>query len=130
MKSDLKAKSYYSSTWHTFVLIMHCWYLNFFLQVKKDPKTNQSKGFGFIRFSNYETQVRVLSQRHMIDGRMCDVKVPNSKVKSTPDEESVWICNLCNFHFSIVLYPEHFTIISTSRLTYSKWIFIIIKFEL
>lgn len=50
------------------------------LQVKKDPKTNQSKGFGFIRFGNYETQVRVLSQRHMIDGRLCDVKIPNSKV--------------------------------------------------
>ncbi|XP_050697206.1 TAR DNA-binding protein 43-like isoform X3 [Eriocheir sinensis] len=49
-------------------------------QVKKDPKTNQSKGFGFIRFGNYETQVRVLSQRHMIDGRLCDVKIPNSKV--------------------------------------------------
>ncbi|KAK8753835.1 hypothetical protein OTU49_017096 [Cherax quadricarinatus] len=48
-------------------------------QVKKDPKTSQSKGFGFIRFGNYETQVRVLSQRHMIDGRLCDVKIPNSK---------------------------------------------------
>ncbi|XP_071538739.1 TAR DNA-binding protein 43 isoform X4 [Panulirus ornatus] len=48
-------------------------------QVKKDPKTSQSKGFGFIRFGSYETQVRVLSQRHMIDGRLCDVKIPNSK---------------------------------------------------
>lgn len=48
-------------------------------QVKKDPKTGQSKGFGFIRFGNYETQVRVLAQRHLIDGRLCDVKIPNSK---------------------------------------------------
>merc|ERR1719481_674487 len=48
-------------------------------QVKKDPKTGQSKGFGFIRFANLETQTRVLSQRHMIDGRWCDVKIPNSK---------------------------------------------------
>ncbi|XP_027209404.1 TAR DNA-binding protein 43 isoform X3 [Penaeus vannamei] len=48
-------------------------------QVKKDPKTGQSKGFGFIRFGNYDTQQRVLSQRHMIDGRLCDVKIPNSK---------------------------------------------------
>ncbi|ROT71845.1 putative Heterogeneous nuclear ribonucleoprotein A1 [Penaeus vannamei] len=39
-------------------------------QVKKDPKTGQSKGFGFIRFGNYDTQQRVLSQRHMIDGRL------------------------------------------------------------
>ena len=50
-----------------------------FLQVKKDIKTGQSKGFGFIRFSSYESQMRVLAQRHMIDGRWCDVKIPNSK---------------------------------------------------
>lgn len=48
-------------------------------QVKKDVKTGQSKGFGFIRFANYESQMRVLAQRHMIDGRWCDVKIPNSK---------------------------------------------------
>ena len=52
--------------------------LNFF-QVKKDIKTGQSKGFGFIRFALYESQMRVLAQRHMIDGRWCDVKIPNSK---------------------------------------------------
>lgn len=51
-------------------------------QVKKDPKTSQSKGFGFIRFASYESQMRVLAQRHMIDGRWCDVKVPNSKVST------------------------------------------------
>lgn len=49
-------------------------------QVKKDAKSGQSKGFGFIRFSSYESQMRVLAQRHLIDGRWCDVKVPNSKV--------------------------------------------------
>ena len=48
--------------------------------MKKDVKTGQSKGFGFIRFANYESQMRVLAQRHMIDGRWCDVKIPNSKV--------------------------------------------------
>lgn len=48
------------------------------VQVKKDGK-GQSKGFGFVRFSNYETQLRVLGQRHHIDGRWCEVKVPNSK---------------------------------------------------
>ena len=71
----------------------------FYFQVKKDIKTGQSKGFGFIRFSSYESQMRVLAQRHMIgmtgllglllptlsltviiaDGRWCDVKIPNSK---------------------------------------------------
>ncbi|XP_046458408.1 uncharacterized RNA-binding protein C660.15-like isoform X2 [Daphnia pulex] len=53
-------------------------------QVKKDAKTGQSKGFGFIRFANYDSQVRVLSQRHLIDGRWCDVKIPNSKAGGTP----------------------------------------------
>ena len=48
-------------------------------QVKKDIKTGQSKGVGFIRFSSYESQMRVLAQRHMSDGRWCDVKIPNSK---------------------------------------------------
>ena len=50
------------------------------LQVKKDLKTGQSKGFGFVRFADYEAQLKCLSQRHMIDGRWCDVRIPNSKV--------------------------------------------------
>ena len=53
---------------------------SYIFQVKKDIKTGQSKGFGFIRFASYEVQMRVLAQRHMIDGRWCDVKIPNSKV--------------------------------------------------
>ncbi|XP_018079813.1 TAR DNA binding protein L homeolog isoform X2 [Xenopus laevis] len=53
------------------------------VQVKKDAKTGHSKGFGFVRFTEYETQVKVMSQRHMIDGRWCDCKLPNSK---SPDE--------------------------------------------
>ena len=49
-------------------------------QVKKDPKSGQSKGFGFVRFADYESQVKCMNQRHMIDGRWCDVRIPNSKV--------------------------------------------------
>lgn len=48
-------------------------------QIKKDLKSGQSKGFGFIRFGSYEVQMNVLSTRHLIDGRWCEVKVPNSK---------------------------------------------------
>ena len=48
-------------------------------QVKKDPKSGQTKGFGFIRFGSFEAQMCVLSQRHMIDGCWCDVKIPNSR---------------------------------------------------
>lgn len=55
---------------------------NLFSKVKKDPASGQSKGFGFIRFAKYESQARVLSKRHMIDGRWCDVKIPNSKVST------------------------------------------------
>uniref|UniRef100_A0A2K5PDI2 TAR DNA-binding protein 43 n=1 Tax=Cebus imitator TaxID=2715852 RepID=A0A2K5PDI2_CEBIM len=38
------------------------------VQVKKDLKTGHSKGFGFVRFTEYETQVK-----------WCDCKLPNSK---------------------------------------------------
>uniref|UniRef100_A0A6M2DQ04 TAR DNA-binding protein 43 n=1 Tax=Xenopsylla cheopis TaxID=163159 RepID=A0A6M2DQ04_XENCH len=48
-------------------------------QVKKDPKSGQSKGYGFVRMASYDAQRRILSQRHMIDGRWCEVRVPNSK---------------------------------------------------
>ncbi|KAM4610250.1 TAR DNA binding protein, like isoform 5-T5 [Polymixia lowei] len=54
------------------------------VQVKRDAKTGNSKGFGFVRFTEYETQTKVISQRHMIDGRWCDCKLPNSK--AGPDE--------------------------------------------
>lgn len=49
-------------------------------QVKRDLKTGNSKGFGFVRFTDYETQIKVIAQRHLIDGRWCDCKLPNSKV--------------------------------------------------
>ncbi|XP_005187418.2 TAR DNA-binding protein 43 isoform X1 [Musca domestica] len=48
-------------------------------QIKKDVHSGQSKGFGFVRFGSYDVQARVLSNRHSIDGRWCEVKVPNSK---------------------------------------------------
>lgn len=48
-------------------------------QVKKDPKTGKSKGFGFIKFAEYDSQMRVLGQRHIVDGRQCDVKLPHSR---------------------------------------------------
>ncbi|XP_069122113.1 TAR DNA-binding protein 43-like [Argopecten irradians] len=49
------------------------------VQVKKDTKTGQSKGFGFIRFADYESQLKCMSSRHLIEGRWCDVRIPNSK---------------------------------------------------
>ncbi|XP_045192988.2 TAR DNA-binding protein 43-like [Mercenaria mercenaria] len=48
------------------------------VQVKRDPRSGQSKGFGFIRFKDYESQLRCLAERHRIDGRWCEVNLPNS----------------------------------------------------
>ncbi|KAK7586238.1 hypothetical protein V9T40_004114 [Parthenolecanium corni] len=48
-------------------------------QVKIDPISKKSKGYGFVRFTDKEVQVRVMLQRHQIDGRWCDVRVPVSK---------------------------------------------------
>ncbi|XP_028302800.1 TAR DNA-binding protein 43 isoform X2 [Gouania willdenowi] len=54
------------------------------VQIKRDAKTGNSKGFGFVRFTEYDAQEKVVTQRHMIDGRWCDCKLPNSK--QGPDE--------------------------------------------
>nr|XP_032822977.1 TAR DNA-binding protein 43-like isoform X1 [Petromyzon marinus] len=49
------------------------------VQVKRDAKSGTSKGFGFVRFSEFESQLKAISQRHLIGGRWCDVKLPNTK---------------------------------------------------
>ncbi|KOB64688.1 TAR DNA binding protein-like protein [Operophtera brumata] len=49
------------------------------VQVKRDAKSGLSKGFGFVKFASYEAQLRALGRRHMIDGRWCDVRIPNGK---------------------------------------------------
>ena len=49
------------------------------VQIKKDPKSGQSKGFGFVKFNDYDTQMRVVAKRHNIFGRWCDVRIPLSK---------------------------------------------------
>ena len=49
-------------------------------KVKRDPKTKMSKGFGFVRFKNYDDQCKCLSARHNIGGRWCEVALPNSNV--------------------------------------------------
>ncbi|XP_069097319.1 TAR DNA-binding protein 43-like [Pleurodeles waltl] len=61
------------------------------VQVKKDAKSGNSKGFGFVRFMEYETQLKAMSQRHMIDGRWCDCKLPNSKGPEEPLRSRVFV---------------------------------------
>uniref|UniRef100_A0A0A9WA35 TAR DNA-binding protein 43 n=1 Tax=Lygus hesperus TaxID=30085 RepID=A0A0A9WA35_LYGHE len=50
----------------------------------KMSKAGKSRGFGFIRFVDYEVQKKVLSSRHLIDGRWCDVSLPPSARQGSP----------------------------------------------
>lgn len=63
-----------------FLLYTFFFFFFFKFQVKREGRTGSSKGFGFVRFAEYDAQEKVISQRHMIDGRWCDCKFPNSKV--------------------------------------------------
>ncbi|CAI5441156.1 unnamed protein product [Caenorhabditis angaria] len=50
-----------------------------FCEIKRKNDGN-SKGFGFVRMATVEEQSKVISiPQHMIDGRRCDVKVPEGK---------------------------------------------------
>ena len=50
------------------------------VQLKKDSKSKQPKGYGFIRFASYDDQMKALNEEcHLIGGRRCEVKFPNSK---------------------------------------------------
>lgn len=53
------------------------------VQLKKD-KNGSFKGFGFVRYATYASQMRALAQRHNIDGRWVDVRIPNSKEGVVP----------------------------------------------
>lgn len=52
------------------------------VQVKTEPKSGKSRGFGFVRFAKSSIQNKLLSMRHFIDGRWCDVRVPLSKAEA------------------------------------------------
>lgn len=45
------------------------------VQVKID-RNGKSRGFGFVRFIDYDNQLKAMQERHKIDGRACDVSVP------------------------------------------------------
>jgi len=70
------------------------------LQIKRDIRTKQSKGFGFVRFAEYESQLKALSQRHLIEGRWCDIRIPNSQVSQflphdAMQARSLLSCSVC-----------------------------------
>jgi len=47
-------------------------------QIKKTTD-GRSRGFGFIRFKEQESQVRSMLDSHVINGRRCEIKIPNIK---------------------------------------------------
>jgi len=57
------------------------------IQLKKRPGSGESKGFGFIRFADKDVEKKVLMQRHMIDGRWCDIKIPESQERKVQQEQ-------------------------------------------
>lgn len=48
-------------------------------EVKYDPVTKKSRGFGFIRFKDEETALKVVKSDHFIMGRRCEVRLPKKK---------------------------------------------------
>eukprot|EP00112_Aurelia_sp_Birch-Aquarium-sp1_P024544 Seg782.4 transcript_id=Seg782.4/GoldUCD/mRNA.D3Y31 product="TAR DNA-binding protein 43" protein_id=Seg782.4/GoldUCD/D3Y31 len=50
-----------------------------FVQVKKDPMTGESRGFGFVSFADNKAAETVLSRTHLILGRRCEVRLPRPK---------------------------------------------------
>uniref|UniRef100_A0A915Q4Z6 RRM domain-containing protein n=1 Tax=Setaria digitata TaxID=48799 RepID=A0A915Q4Z6_9BILA len=49
-----------------------------YVEVKRDFKTNMPKGYGFVKFSDIESQDKVLRDKEVfIDGRVAQVKLPN-----------------------------------------------------
>jgi RNA recognition motif-containing protein len=60
------------------------------LQIKTDFRSGQPKGFGFVQMYDYESQCKVLEQyEHFIDGRMTQVKIPNSRGREHDGPSSV-----------------------------------------
>jgi len=48
-------------------------------ELKKEPQTGKSRGFGFIRFKDPGVASNVITQTHIIMGRRAEVKLPKSK---------------------------------------------------
>ncbi|XP_072174498.1 TAR DNA-binding protein 43-like [Diadema setosum] len=65
-------------------------------QVKKDPTTGRSKGFGFIRYKDIDAQESVVEKRHKIDpaSRWCEVKYPDTGGRAQPSRKKLFIGRL------------------------------------
>jgi len=56
----------------------------------KCKPSGESRGFAFIRFTDKAVEKKVCMQKHFIDGRWCDVRIPESKdgTKSSDQERA------------------------------------------
>lgn len=66
-----------------------------YIQIKRDASGN-SKGFGFIRYEDYSSQAKALGQRHYVNNRWVEVKIPASKV----------IFFKCNYQLKYIYYEQ------------------------
>lgn len=48
--------------------------------MKLDPRTKESRGFGFIRFKSTSAAEKALKASHSILGRRCELRLPKRKV--------------------------------------------------
>jgi len=78
------------------------------VQLKK-KHNGESKGFGFIKFADKDVERRVLMQRHMIDNRWVELKVPDSAEGKSRVQTSckVYVGGVTEAHSSEDL-KEHF----------------------
>uniref|UniRef100_A0A1I7UYW4 TAR DNA-binding protein 43 n=1 Tax=Caenorhabditis tropicalis TaxID=1561998 RepID=A0A1I7UYW4_9PELO len=65
-----------------------------FCEIKR-KSDGSSKGFGFVRMASVGEQNKVLAiPQHMIDGRRCDVKVPDGRDKQRPSISRIFVGRL------------------------------------
>lgn len=48
-------------------------------EIKRDPQTLKSKGFGFIRYKSTDAAQAVLKTEHNVAGRRCEVRLPKKR---------------------------------------------------
>ena len=54
-----------------------------YANVKTDPNSGKSRGFGFVTFADESSVIKVVQQKHEIDGKIVDAK--RAKSRNMPD---------------------------------------------
>ena len=85
---DPRTYSFFSIPWKTTEEELKQHFSKFgnivFANIKKDPETGNSRGFGFIRFENYESQKKAMEEAtHEIDGRAVVLRLTKKVIIQT-----------------------------------------------